>query len=56
MLDAQTEGEAAHVSTLRTLARLVGRGMLEPHPRRGWYLTEAGVRWCAAWVDEEEVA
>ena len=56
MVDAQTAGEAAHASTARTLSRLVERGLLEPHHRYGWYLTEAGLRWCAAWVDEEEVA
>lgn len=53
MVDAQTEGEAAHASTARTPSRLVERGLLEPHHRYGWYLTEAGLHWCAAWAADE---
>lgn len=53
---SRADYETAHASTARTLARLVERALLEPHHRYGWYLTEAGLRWCAAWADEEEVA
>jgi hypothetical protein len=53
---SRADYETAHASTARTLARLVERGLLEPHHRYGWYLTEAGLRWCAAWADEKEAA
>ncbi len=53
---SRADYETAHASTARTLARLVERGLIEPHHRYGWYLTEAGLRWCAAWADEEEAA
>jgi len=53
---SRAEYETAHASTARTLARLVERGLLEPHHRYGWYLTEEGLRWCAAWLEGEEAA
>jgi hypothetical protein len=53
---SRAEYERAHASTARTLARLVERDLLEPHPRWGWYLTEAGVRWCAAWLEHADAA
>lgn len=53
---SRAEYEKAHASTARTLARLVERGYLEAHHRYGWYLTEQGIRWGAAWVEAQEAA
>jgi len=53
---SRAEYEKAHASTARTLARLVERGLLEPHHRYGWYLSVAGMRWCAAWAEGQEAA
>lgn len=52
---SRSEYEVAQASTSRTLTRLIERGLLQPNGA-GYDLTEAGLRWCAAWVEGQEAA